>query len=266
MEERTKSHGQASVHKKAMMTYTVSATHWWSVVIHDKLLLKSFNLLYLLGLSFRQCLIHSVSKFEISLFPNSWVSLILRARHMRTMGIRWRVRLRGWSSMCRGKRALHKKWGNQITKVQCCSSYKLFNFKSRGWQFCLECQYLFINGWQRLHFATVVVQVPKTNFQTSNDSRHNRSGADLRLSNSLSMFSPYLLANGKKTPQAANCHRFLTIVLVHSVYGSVQGLSRQIQCYNLERSQATPEEVSKFSETWSHSKWALKSNCYVKEC
>jgi len=60
-----------------------------------------------------------------------------------------------------------------------------------------------------------------------------------------------LLANGKtpsRSPQATNCHHFLTIVLAHSVYASVQGLSRQIQCYNPERSQATPEEVSKFSE------------------
>ena len=100
------------------------------------------QLMYLPGLSFRRCLIHSVSKFEISSFPNSWVSsvsLILRAGRTRTMGIRWRARLRGWFSMHRGKGHLHKKWGNQITKLRCYSSYMLFNFKFRSFTWTALC-------------------------------------------------------------------------------------------------------------------------------
>lgn len=103
---------------------------------------------------------------------------------------------------------------------------------------------------QRLRFATEVVQVLNFFFQTSNDSRRTADLgllAYLRVHHQLSN----LLANGKtpsRPPQAAN-YCFLTIILVHSVYASVQGLSRQIQCYNSERSQATPEEVSKFFET-----------------
>ena len=148
------------------------------------------QLMYLPGLSFRRCLIHSVSKFEISSFPNSWVSsvsLILRAGRTRTMGIRWRARLRGWSSMRRGKGHLHKKWRNQITKVRCCSSY-MFNFRSRGWQFCLERSHQW--GDNDCALRRWRFKCPKKDFQTSNDSRHNRSGADLGLFNSPSTFSP----------------------------------------------------------------------------
>lgn len=73
-----------------------------------------------------------------------------------------------------------------------------------------------------------------------------RTGAYFGLFNNLSTFSYSAVKS-----QAANDHRFLTqaIFFAHSLYASVQGLSRRIQCYNPERSQATPEEVSKFSET-----------------
>ena len=139
--------------------------------------------------------------------------------------------------MWRGKGHLHKKWGNQIMTVRCCSSYMLFNFKSE-WDDSTTA--LCDRGGSSA----------QTFYQTSNDSRRTADLgllAYLRVHHQLSN----LLANGKtpsRPPQAAN-YRFLTIILVHSVYASVQGLSRQIQCYNSERSQATPEEVSKFSET-----------------
>ena len=110
--------------------------------------------------------------------------------------------------------------------------------------------------------------MPKKGFSDINDLRHRlgplepvaalgrtlpRLIAHLRFHLQLSN----LLANGEtpsRSPQATNYYSFLTIALVHSVYASVQGLSRWLQCYDPEGPQATPEEVSKLSETRSSNK------------
>ena len=147
--------------------------------------------------------------------------------------------------------------------VRCCS-YMLFNFELRAEALmALPEAPIFGHQYQwsnNVTLAMVVVQVLKKEFPDINDARQPIAvpgralvclTAHLRFHIQLSNQIP-LLANGKtpsKSPQAANCHCFLTIVFVHSLYASVQGLSGWIQCYNAGGSQATPEEMSGFSKT-----------------
>jgi hypothetical protein len=78
---------------------------------------------------------------------------------------------------------------------------------------------------------------------------------------------------GKKWLRILAClktHLYLCITSTHPLAtvksnASMQELSRRIQCYNTQRSQATPEDMSKFYETRSGGERTSKINC-CKEC